>query len=57
VFLPPLLASSIGQTAGAVASQILIPVSIQGFVMGFVGLMMVIIGAFIPRPEPIYIYE
>jgi hypothetical protein len=57
VFLPPLLASTIGQTAGAVAGQILIPVTIQGFVMAVVGLMMVMIGAFLPRPEPGYIYE
>jgi hypothetical protein len=56
VFLPPLLASSIGQTASGVASHILVPVSIQGFVIAFLGLMMVIIGIFLPKPEPIYTY-
>ena len=49
VFLPPLLASGIGQTAGAVASQILTPVAVQGFVMAAIGLGMVIVSIFFPR--------
>jgi len=50
-FLPPVLASSIGQTASAVASQMLTPVTIQGFVIAFIGLLMVIVGAFLTRGE------
>ncbi len=49
VFLPPLLASSIGETASAVASQILIPVALQGFVIAMIGLLMVVAGTFLSR--------
>lgn len=58
VFLPPLLAFSIGQAASAVASQMLIPVAIQGFVMAFIGLLMVIVGIFLTRRarEEFYMY-
>ena len=55
-FLPPVLASSIAETATAVASQMLIPVTIQGFVLAFVGLIMVIIGMLMTRREQIYTY-
>lgn len=53
VFLPPLLASTIGETASAVAHQILIPVSIQGFIMAALGFGMVMISLFLPRPVEI----
>ena len=40
--IPPVLASSIAETAGAVAGQMLTPVVLQGFILGFIGLGMVI---------------
>lgn len=51
VFLPPILASSIGETASAVASQMLVPVAVQGFIIAVIGLMMVVVGTFIFRRE------
>jgi hypothetical protein len=56
VFLPPLLASGIGQTAGAVAHQMLIPVALQGLVMAVIGFFMVIVGIFLTRRERTVIY-
>lgn len=50
-FLPPLLASSIAETASAVASQMLVPVAIQGLIIAFIGLVMVVIGIFLTRRE------
>jgi len=50
-FLPPLLASTIAETASAVASQILVPVIAQGFVLAMIGLVMVIIGTLLPRRQ------
>ena len=55
-FLPPILAYSIAETATAVAGQMLIPVSIQGFIIAFIGLIMVIVGMLITRREQIYTY-
>jgi len=49
IFLPSLLASAIGETASAVASQMLIPVVIQGFVLALIGLLMVLAGTFLVR--------
>ena len=49
IFLPPLLASSIGETASAVASQMLVPVAIQGFVIAMIGLIMVVVGFFLGK--------
>jgi hypothetical protein len=46
-FLPPLLASTIAETASAVARQMLVPVIIQGFVIAMIGLLMVIAGTFL----------
>lgn len=40
--LPPILASTIAETASAVARQMLIPVTVQGLILGVVGLAMVI---------------
>lgn len=51
VFLPPILASSIGETASAVASQMLVPVAVQGFIIAVIGLMMVVVGTFIFKRE------
>lgn len=43
-FIPPLLAPSIGETASAVASQMLIPVAIQGMIIAVIGLGMAMLG-------------
>ena len=48
-FLPPLLASAIGETATTVARQILIPVTIQGLVLAVIGVLMVGMSLFIRR--------
>jgi hypothetical protein len=48
-FLPAVLASTIGETATAVASQMLTPVILQGFVMAMIGLLMVLAGTFLVR--------
>lgn len=55
IFLPPLLATSIADTASAVASQMLIPVAVQGFVLAVVGLGMVIVGTFLGKRESYHI--
>jgi len=47
--LPSILATSLGETAGAVARQILIPVTIQGLVITVLGLGMVLLSLFFPR--------
>ena len=48
-FLPPILASAIGETASAVASQMLVPVILQGLLLAAIGLMMVIIGTLLGK--------
>jgi hypothetical protein len=48
-FLPPIFASSIAETASAVAHQMLIPVTVQGFVIALLGLGMVLLSIFLPR--------
>lgn len=54
VLLPPILASSIGETATAVASQMLVPVILQGAVIAFIGLLMVLAGMFLTRRVTVY---
>jgi hypothetical protein len=49
--LPPILASSIGETATAVASQMLVPVILQGLIIAGIGLVMVILGIFLGRRQ------
>ena len=49
--LPPMLASTIGETASAVASQILVPVVFQGFLIAMIGLLMVLAGTLMRRRE------
>ena len=51
--IPPVLASSIAETTGAVARQILIPVLVQGAILGFVGLGMAVLAMFLPRRQTI----
>jgi hypothetical protein len=48
-FLPAALASTIGETASAVASQILVPVVIQSIIIAVIGLVMVLAGTFLFR--------
>jgi hypothetical protein len=48
-FLPPILASTIAETTSAVASQMLAPVILQGFVLAMIGLIMVIAGTLFRR--------
>jgi hypothetical protein len=50
-FLPPMLASAIGETASAVASQMLVPVIVQGFVLAMIGLLMVVLGALLGKRQ------
>lgn len=49
--IPPMLASSIAETAGAVAGQMVSPFVIQGFILGFVGLGLVIVAVLLARRE------
>lgn len=51
-FIPPVLAASLGETASAVAREILSPVLIEGFILGFVGLGMVMAATFLIRSTP-----
>ena len=52
VLLPPLFASTIAETAGGVARQVLSPVTMQGLIMAVIGLLMVGISFFVRRnPE------
>jgi hypothetical protein len=55
--LPSVLASSISETASAVARQILIPVTIQGLVLGVIGFFMVLAGIFLTRRAAYQFYE
>jgi hypothetical protein len=50
-FLPAVLASSIAETAGAVARQILVPVTIQGLIITIIGIGMVFLSILVPRRE------
>ena len=57
-FLPAMLASTIGETASAVANQMLVPVIIQGAIMGMIGLLMVLAGVFLmPRQRYFVTYQ
>ncbi len=51
IFVPPVLAASLAETASAVAQQMLGPVLIEGFVLGFAGLGMVIVATLLVRSE------
>lgn len=51
IFIPPVLAASLAETARAVAGEMLTPVVIQGFILGFVGLGMVIVAALLGKRE------
>ena len=48
-FIPAVLATSIGETASAVARQMLLPVVLEGFILALLGLGMVIASMFISR--------
>jgi hypothetical protein len=47
--IPPVFVSSIAETTGAVARQILLPVLVQGALLGLVGLGMALLAMFLPR--------
>jgi hypothetical protein len=49
--IPPVLASSIAETTGAVARQVLLPVLVQGAILGFAGLGMAVLAMFLPKPQ------
>ncbi len=49
--IPPVLASSIAETASAVAQQMLTPVVAEGFILGFAGLAIVIVSVFLAKRE------
>lgn len=49
ILIPPAFVSSIAQTTSAVAQQMLLPVLIQGAILGFAGLGMAILAMFLPR--------
>jgi hypothetical protein len=46
IFVPPVLAASIGETTSAVARQMLAPVLLEGFILALLGLGMVIVSMF-----------
>jgi len=47
IFIPPVLAASLGETTSAVAGQMLAPVVAEGFILALLGLGMVIASLFI----------
>ena len=49
IFIPSILATSIGETATAVARQMLAPVLLEGFILALLGLGMIIVSMFISR--------
>jgi hypothetical protein len=49
LLLPPVLASSIAETAGAVARQMLTPILVQGLMLAVTGLGMIILVLVLPR--------
>lgn len=51
LLLPPVLASSIAETAGAVARQMLTPILVQGLMFAVTGLGMIILVLVLPRRE------
>ena len=48
-FLPPVLFSAIGETVNAVTTQILRPVLVEGAILGFLGLLMLLAALFVAR--------
>ena len=46
IFIPSILAASIGETTSAVARQMLVPVVLQGFILALLGLGMVFVSMF-----------
>ena len=53
ILIPPAFVSSIAQTTSAVAQQMLLPVLIQGAILGMIGLGMAVLGMFLPRKQVI----
>ena len=55
LLLPPLLASTIAETAGAVAKQVLSPVIVQGSIIALLGAIFLILAVVFRNREPQYI--
>jgi hypothetical protein len=51
ILIPPVLASSIAETASAVVREMLAPVVIEGLILGIVGLGMVVVATFLAARE------
>lgn len=51
ILIPPILASSLAETAQSVAGQMLSPIVLQGFILGAVGLGMIIAAAILAARE------
>jgi hypothetical protein len=49
ILIPPVLISSIAETTSAVARQMLVPVLIQGAILGFIGFGMVLLTLLLPK--------
>ena len=49
ILIPPVLISSIAETTSAVARQLLVPVLIQGAIVGFIGFGMVLLTLLLPK--------
>jgi hypothetical protein len=49
VFMPLILATTLAETASAITRQILTPVAIEGFILAFLGLVMVVIGVLLRK--------
>jgi len=49
IFIPPILAASIGETTSAVARQMLAPVVLEGFILALVGIAMIFLSMFFSR--------
>jgi len=49
VFIPPILLSALGETVSVVSAEILSPVAIEGSILAFFGLLMVLVGIFVTK--------
>jgi hypothetical protein len=49
--IPPVLAAALGETASAVAREMLAPVVIEGFIIAVVGAGMLIVALLVPRRQ------
>jgi hypothetical protein len=52
--IPPVFVASLAETTSAVARQLLLPVLVQGAIIGIVGLGMAVLAMFLPKREILY---